>query len=184
MLESYVLNSIASRHNMDDLALKYLGISTVHFEDIAGKGAKQLTFNQIELDQAGDYAAEDADITLRLHEVLWPKLQAEQSLASVYEDIELPLVPILSRIERDGVLLDETQLHQQSRELEKRLSELEQDAFGLAGEEFNLGSTKQLQEIFFNKLGLPVLKKTPKGQPSTAASRTVPPTWSSGTAAW
>ncbi len=168
MLESYVLNSVASRHNMDDLALKYLGVNTVHFEDIAGKGAKQLTFNQIDLDKAGPYAAEDADITLRLHQVLFPKLEAEPSLLSVYTDIDLPLVPILSRVERDGVLLDEDQLHSQSKELEKRLSELEQEAYGLAGEEFNLGSTKQLQVIFFEKLGLPVIKKTPKGQPSTA----------------
>jgi DNA polymerase-1 len=168
MLESYVLNSVASRHNMDDLALNYLGLSTVHFEAIAGKGAKQLTFNQIELDKAGHYAAEDADITFRLHQVLWPRLQAEGRLASVYQDIEIPLVPILSDVERGGVLLDEEQLKLQSRELEKRLHELEQEAYGLAGEEFNLGSPKQLQQIFFEKLGLPVIKKTPKGQPSTA----------------
>jgi len=168
MLESYVLNSVASRHNMDDLALNYLGLSTVHFEDIAGKGAKQLTFNQIELDKAGHYAAEDADITFRLHQVLWPRLQAEGRLASVYQDIEIPLVPILSDVERGGVLLDEEQLKLQSRELEKRLHELEQEAYSLAGEEFNLGSPKQLQQIFFEKLGLPVIKKTPKGQPSTA----------------
>ncbi len=168
MLESYVLNSVASRHNMDDLALKYLGISTVHFEDIAGKGARQLTFNQINIDRAGHYAAEDADITLQLHQALWPKLEAEPALKSVYTDIELPLVPILSRVELDGVLLDEAQLQGQSKELEKRVSELEQTAYGLAGEEFNLGSPKQLQEIFFEKLGLPVIKKTPKGQPSTA----------------
>ncbi len=168
MLESYVLNSVASRHNMDDLALNYLGLSTVHFKDIAGKGAKQLTFNQIELDKAGHYAAEDADITFRLHQVLWPRLQAESGLVSVYEDIEIPLVPILSDVELGGVLLDEEQLKLQSRELEKRLHELEQEAYGLAGEEFNLGSPKQLQEVFFEKLGLPVIKKTPKGQPSTA----------------
>ena len=168
MLESYVLNSVASRHNMDDLALNYLGLSTVHFEDIAGKGAKQLTFNQIELDKAGHYAAEDADITFRLHQVLWPRLQAEGKLASVYQDIEIPLVPILSDVERGGVLLDEEQLKLQSRELEKHLHELEQEAYGLAGEEFNLGSPKQLQQIFFEKLDLPVIKKTPKGQPSTA----------------
>lgn len=168
MLESYVLNSVASRHNMDDLALKYLGINTVHFEDVAGKGAKQLTFNQIELEKAGHYAAEDADITWRLHETLYPKLQEQPGLFAVYSDIELPLVSILSRVERTGVLLDEDQLISQSKELEKRMSELEQEAFGLAGEEFNLGSTKQLQEIFFEKLGLPVVKKTPKGQPSTA----------------
>ena len=168
MLESYVLNSVASRHNMDDLALKYLGEITVHFEDIAGKGTKQLTFNQIELEKAGHYAAEDADITYRLHETLYPKLIEHPSLASVYADIEIPLVDILSRVERTGVLLDESQLSSQSKELEKRMSELEQEAYGLAGEEFNLGSTKQLQEIFFDKLGLPVIKKTPKGQPSTA----------------
>jgi len=168
MLESYVLNSVASRHNMDDLALNYLGLSTVHFEDIAGKGAKQLTFNQIELDKAGHYAAEDADITFRLHRVLWPRLQAESRLASVYQDIEIPLVPILADVERGGVLLDEEQLKQQSRELEKQLHELEQEAYGLAGVEFNLGSPKQLQQIFFEKLELPVIKKTPKGQPSTA----------------
>ena len=168
MLESYVLNSVASRHNMDDLALNYLGLSTVHFEDIAGKGAKQLTFNQIDLDKAGHYAAEDADITFRLHRVLWPRLQAERRLASVYQDIEIPLVPILADVERGGVLLDEEQLKQQSRELEKQLHELEQEAYGLAGVEFNLGSPKQLQQIFFEKLELPVIKKTPKGQPSTA----------------
>ena len=168
MLESYVLNSVASRHNMDDLALKYLGISTVHFEDIAGKGARQLTFNQIDVEKAGHYAAEDADITLQLHQVLWPKLEAEPSLKSVYLDIELPLVPVLSRVELAGVLLDEAQLQNQSQELEQRLSELEQQAYALAGEEFNLGSTKQLQEIFFDKLSLPIIKKTPKGQPSTA----------------
>lgn len=168
MLESYVLNSVASRHNMDDLALKYLGETTVHFEDIAGKGAKQLTFNQIELDKAGPYAAEDADITFRLHETLYAKLSQDSSLISVFADIEMPLVKILSHVERTGVLLDEEQLDRQSTELEKRLADLQQEAFGLAGEEFNLGSPKQLQEIFFEKLGLPVIKKTPKGQPSTA----------------
>ncbi|SVC16091.1 uncharacterized protein METZ01_LOCUS268945, partial [marine metagenome] len=131
MLESYVLNSVASRHNMDDLALKYLGEITVHFEDIAGKGAKQLTFNQIELEKAGHYAAEDADITYRLHETLYPKLIEHPSLASVYADIEIPLVDILSRVERTGVLLDESQLSSQSKELEKRMSELEQEAYGL-----------------------------------------------------
>lgn len=168
MLQSYVLNSVASRHNMDDLALKYLGLSTVKFEDIAGKGAKQLKFNQIDLEQAAPYAAEDADITWRLFEVLWSRLQEHERLASVYTDIDLPLVPILSRIERTGVLLDEGQLVAQSKELEKRLAELQQEAYGLAGEEFNLGSPKQLQQIFFEKLGLPIIKKTPKGQPSTA----------------
>ena len=168
MLESYVLNSVDSRHNMDDLALKHLGITTTHFEDIAGKGVKQLSFNQIELDKAGHYAAEDADITLRLHHKLWPKLEAVPSLASIYTDLELPLIRVLSRVERQGVLVDERQLAQQSSELEKRLVELEQEAYGLAGEEFNLGSPKQLQEILFEKQGITPIKKTPKGQPSTA----------------
>ena len=168
MLESYVLNSIASRHNLDDLALKYLGVTTIHFEDIAGKGAKQLTFNQVHLDQAGPYAAEDADIALQLHGAIWPRLEALPRLKSVFEDIELPLVSVLSRMERNGVLIDEALLKQQSVELESRMKSLEEEAFSLAGEEFNLGSPKQLQEIFFDKLKLPVLRKTPKGQPSTA----------------
>ncbi|HKI75450.1 MAG TPA: DNA polymerase I [Pseudomonadales bacterium] len=168
MLESYVLNSIASRHNLDDLALKYLGISTIHFEDIAGKGAKQITFNQVPLDQAGPYAAEDADVTLKLHEAIWPKLQALPTLKQVFEDIELPLVSVLSRMERNGVLIDKALLAAQSKELQKRMTDLEQEAYSLAGEEFNLGSPKQLQQIFFEKLELPVLRKTPKGQPSTA----------------
>ena len=168
MLESYVLNSIASRHNMDDLALKYLGTHTIHFEDIAGKGAKQITFDQIDLDLAGEYAAEDADITLKLHNVLWPKLEAEPALREVFTSIELPALSVLSRIERNGVLLDAEMLNSQSQSLQVRLTELEQQAYTLAGEEFNLGSPKQLQTIFFEKLSLPVLKKTPKGQPSTA----------------
>lgn len=168
MLESYVLNSIASRHNLDDLALKYLGISTTHFEDIAGKGAKQVTFNKVDLDQAGHYAAEDADVALRLHGAIWPKLESIPSLRSVYQDIELPLASILSRVERNGVLLDVSLLATQSKELDQRMSELTQEAYALAGQEFNLGSPKQLQEIFFEKLELPVLRKTPKGQPSTA----------------
>ena len=168
MLESYVLNSVASRHNLDSLALKYLGVNTVQYEDIAGKGVKQLGFNQIALDKAAHYAAEDADITFQLHAVLWPKLKAEASLAKIYTDIELPLLPVLLRIERCGVLLDEAQLNVQSQELAKLLAELEQEAFGLAGEEFNLGSPKQLQEILFEKGGIKPLKKTPTGQPSTA----------------
>jgi len=168
MLESYVLNSVASRHNMDDLALKYLGLSTIHFEDIAGKGKKQVTFDKIDLDIAGEYAAEDADITLRLHQVLWPKLEAEPSLKKVFEEIELPVLSILSRIERTGVLLNQTLLRDQSKALGIRLKELEQEAYEHAGEEFNLGSPKQLQRIFFEKLELPIIKKTPKGQPSTA----------------
>lgn len=168
MLESYILNSVASRHNMDDLALKYLGRETIHFEDIAGKGVKQLTFNQVAVDIAANYAAEDADITLQLHQVLWPKLEATPSLKSVFSDIELPLVSILSNIERNGVLLDEELLNNQSKELQERMTGLEQEAYSLAGEEFNLGSPKQLQQIFFEKLQLPIIKKTPKGQPSTA----------------
>ncbi len=168
MLESYVLNSVASRHNMDDLAMKYLGLSTTHFEDIAGKGAKQLTFDQIPLDVAGDYAAEDADITLQLHQTIWPKLSQEDSLSSVFTDIELPLLSVLSRVERTGVLLDVDLLNAQSEELKTRMEELTEEAYSLAGEEFNLGSPKQLQAIFFEKLQLPVIKKTPKGQPSTA----------------
>ncbi len=168
MLESYVLNSVASRHNLDDLALKYLGLGTTHFEDVAGKGAKQLTFNEVPLEQAGPYAAEDADVTLRLHEAIWPRLSAEPGLRSVFEDIELPLVTVLSRIERNGVLLDSALLMEQSRELAERMQKLTEEAFELAGEKFNLGSPKQLQQIFFEKLKLPVLRKTPKGQPSTA----------------
>jgi DNA polymerase-1 len=168
MLESYVFNSVASRHNLDDLALKYLGESTTHFEDIAGKGAKQITFNEVPVEQAGPYAAEDADIALRLHEAIWPRLSSEENLKYVFEEIELPLVPVLSRIERNGVLLNTDLLKQQSAELDKRMETLKGEAYSLAGEEFNLGSPKQLQEIFFEKLKLPVLRKTPKGQPSTA----------------
>lgn len=168
MLESYVLNSVASRHNMDDLALKYLGKSTIAFEEVAGKGAKQKTFDQVEIDIAASYAAEDADITLQLHETLWPKLTATPTLQRVFETIELPLVSVLSRIERNGVLLDSGLLNRQSIKLSQRLDALEREAYDLAGEPFNLGSPKQLQTIFFEKLQLPVKKKTPTGQPSTA----------------
>jgi DNA polymerase-1 len=170
MLESYVLDSTASRHDMDTLALKHLSHKTIHYEDIAGKGVKQLTFNEIDIDKAATYAAEDADITFRLHETLWPRLQQTPSLVSVFREIEMPLVPVLSRIERRGVLLDVDMLKQQSREFEKRLLELEREAHKEAGEVFNLGSPKQLQAILFDKLGLPVVSKTPKGQPSTAES--------------
>ena len=168
MLESYVLDSTGTRHDMDSLALKYLGHSTIHFEDIAGKGAKQLTFNQIKLEEAGPYAAEDADVTLRLHAALRPKLEQHAALCKVLDDIEIPLVPILSRIERNGALLDRARLEQQSGELGIRLQELEREAHELAGTEFNLGSPKQLGEILFERQALPVLKKTPKGAPSTA----------------
>lgn len=168
MLESYVIDSAGSRHDMDTLALKYLGESTIHFKDIAGKGAGQLTFNQIELEQAAPYAAEDADVTLRLHRALWPKLEAEPALRSVFEAIEMPLMPVISRIERNGVQVDAALLGQHSEELGARITELELEAHELAGEAFNLGSPKQLGAILFEKLGLPVIKKTPKGQPSTA----------------
>ena len=168
MLESYVLNSVATRHDMDSLAQKYLGLTTVSFQDIAGKGVKQLTFDQIALEQAGPYAAEDADVTLRLHQTLHEKLAAIPSLASVLSDIEMPLVPVLARIERQGALVDDKLLGEQSVELGNKLVALEREAFEIAGEEFNLGSPKQLGVILYEKLGYPVLKKTAKGQPSTA----------------
>lgn len=168
MLESYVFNSVGTRHDMDSLALKYLGHKTISFEDIAGKGKNQLTFNQIELEKAAPYAAEDADITLRLHQHLWPLIEKENRLKQVFTEIELPLLSVLSRIERTGVHIDGDMLAKQSIEIEKRLGELEQQAFEIAGEEFNLSSTKQLQAILFDKLELPVIKKTPKGAPSTA----------------
>ncbi|MCL1140490.1 DNA polymerase I [Shewanella pneumatophori] len=168
MLESYVFNSVASKHNMDDLALKYLGHKNISFEEIAGKGAKQLTFNQIPLETAAPYAAEDADITLRLHQHLWARLEKQTELAGVFSDIELPLVNILSDIERQGVLIDSMLLGQQSEELARKIDELEHKAHEIAGQPFNLSSPKQLQELFFDKLGYPVIKKTPKGAPSTA----------------
>lgn len=168
MLESYVVNSVVSRHDMDSLALKYLGHKNISFEDIAGKGAKQLTFNQIDLDTASPYAAEDADITLRLHQNLWPRLESEPELASVFTEIELPLIQILSSMERNGVLIDSLLLSQQSEELSRKIDDLEQKAYEIAGEKFNLGSPKQLQVLFFEKLGYPIIKKTPKGAPSTA----------------
>ncbi|WP_245673257.1 DNA polymerase I [Endozoicomonas ascidiicola] len=168
MLESYVLNSVGTRHNMDALADHYLDYKTIKYEDIAGKGAKQLTFNQIELEKAGPYAAEDADITLRLHQAIWEQLKTEPSLETVFKTIEMPLVDILSRIERQGALVDASLLNQQSLEIGQRLKELEKAAHDEAGQEFNLSSPKQLQELLFDKLQLPVIKKTPKGQPSTA----------------
>ncbi|MEC4559335.1 DNA polymerase I [Pseudomonas inefficax] len=168
MLESYVLNSTATRHDMDSLAQKYLDHTTIAFEDIAGKGAKQLTFNQIHLDKAGPYAAEDADITLRLHQALQARLAQTPSVQPVLMDIEMPLVPVLARIERQGALVDAELLQVQSGELGVKMAELEQRAYELAGEEFNLGSPKQLGAILYDKLGMPVLSKTTKGQPSTA----------------
>ena len=168
MLESYVLNSVATRHDMDSVARQYLGRETIHYEDVAGKGAKQLTFNQVDLESAAPYAAEDADITLQLHEALWKQLNEFPRLKSVYEDIEQPLVPILLAMEETGVLVDRKMLTTQSGELAKKMVELEAKAHKLAGGPFNLGSPKQLQEILFDRLGLPVVRKTPKGQPSTA----------------
>ena len=170
MLESYVLDSTATRHDMDSLALKYLGHRTIHFEDIAGKGAKQLTFNQIPIEQAGPYAAEDADVTLRLHRALRPRLEERPSLAALCDTVEVPLVPVLSRVERNGVRIDVRRLNQQSAELAQRMREIELAAHECAGGPFNLGSAKQIRTILFENLGLPVRAKTPKGQPSTAES--------------
>lgn len=167
MLESYVLNSVSNRHDMDTLAEKHLNHKTTTFEEIAGKGKGQLTFNQIEVEQATLYAAEDADITLLLHQALYPQIEAIEPLKHVYRDIEMPLVPVLSRMERKGVLIDAQVLAAQSQEITQRLAEIEKETFALAGQEFNLSSPKQLQEILFDKLQLPVIKKTPKGAPST-----------------
>ncbi|HIE5767303.1 TPA: DNA polymerase I [Proteus mirabilis] len=167
MLESYVLNSVSNRHDMDTLAEKHLNHKTTTFEEIAGKGKGQLTFNQIEVEQATLYAAEDADITLLLHQALYSQIEAIEPLKHVYRDIEMPLVPVLSRMERKGVLIDAQVLAAQSQEITQRLAEIEKETFALAGQEFNLSSPKQLQEILFDKLQLPVIKKTPKGAPST-----------------
>ena len=168
MLESYVLNSTATRHDMNSTAHKYLNLETIRFEDVAGKGAGQLRFDQVDLDRAAPYAAEDADITLRLHRKLWPMLEATGSLAKLYTSIEQPLVPVLQRIEHRGVLVDEKRLAKQSTELTKKIAALEKKVHKEAGRKFNLGSPKQLQELLFDELGLPVIRKTPKGQPSTA----------------
>ncbi len=170
MLESYVLDSTATRHDMDSLSLKYLNHQTIHFEDIAGKGKKQITFDAIDLEQAAPYAAEDADITLQLHQTLWSMVQKQKPLVSVLKDIEMPLVPVLSRMERLGVLIDVNMLHAQSKQLAIRIEELQQEIYKEAGEEFNVASPKQLQVILFEKKGLPIISKTPKGQPSTAES--------------
>ena len=167
MLESYVVDS-TSRHDMDTLAQKYLGVTTIHFEDVAGKGAKQITFDKVPLEQAGPYAAEDADITLRLHQVLADKLAAEQSLQKVYREIELPLLNVLQRMEHTGVKVDVDMLKAQSEELSVSIDEIKAKAYELAGEEFNLASPKQIQHILFEKMEIPVIRKTPKGQPSTA----------------
>lgn len=168
MLESYILDSVAGRHDMDSLSERWLKHKTITFEEIAGKGKNQLTFNQIALEEAGRYAAEDADVTLQLHLKMWPKLQQSEGPLNVFKNIEMPLVPVLSRVERNGVKIDPTVLHAHSQEIAKRLIELEQKAYEIAGEEFNLSSPKQLQTILFEKQGIKPLKKTPGGAPSTS----------------
>ena len=168
MLESYVLNSTATRHDLDSTALKYLGVETIHYEDVAGKGAKQLSFNDVPVDRAAEYSAEDSDVALRLHRALWPQLEAVPALAKLYREIEQPLVPVLLDMEHLGVLIDVEMLRRQSGELAKSLVELERRAHEVAGQSFNVDSPKQLQEVLFGKLGLPVKRKTPSGQPSTA----------------
>ena len=170
MLESYVLNSTATRHNLNAVAKRYLNLDTTSYEDVAGKGAKQIGFNQVSLEDAIRYAAEDADVSFQLHQTLHPKLMAINSLAKLYTNIEAPLLKVLQTIERNGVLIDESMLQKQSDQFAITLKELESKAYSLAGAEFNLNSPKQLQEILYDKLSLPILKKTPKGQPSTAES--------------
>jgi DNA polymerase-1 len=170
MLESYVLDATATRHDMDSLAEKYLGHRTIHYEDVAGKGARQIGFDQVPIESAAEYAAEDADVTLRLHRALWPQLEAVPPLATLLRTLEMPLVPVLSRMERRGVRVDAAMLAVQSRELAARMHALEQRAHGVAGSPFNLGSPKQIGEILYERLGAPVLAKTPTGAPSTAES--------------
>jgi DNA polymerase-1 len=170
MLESYVLNSTATKHNMDDLAKTYLGLKTISYEDVTGKGAKQIGFQEVNIEQATAYAAEDADITLRLHQVLSGKLREFPRLNTLYRELEIPLVPVLGRIERNGVLIDSHLLAEQSLEMASQMMTVEQQAHDIAGQIFNLGSPKQIQEILYDKLNLPVLKKTPTGQPSTDES--------------
>ncbi len=168
MLESYVWNSVASRHDMDSVAQRYLGIETIHYEDVAGKGAKQITFNQVPVDRAAEYSAEDADVTMRLHRTLWPAIEGVPALRALYEQFEQPLVPVLTRMEHRGVLIDREMLRIQSGEIAKKIMQLEQQAHGVAGQPFNLDSPKQLGYILYEKLGIPALRKTPTGQPSTA----------------
>ena len=168
MLESYVIDAVGSRHDMGSLALKYLGQRVISFEEVAGKGAKQVSFDHVDIERAAAYAAEDADVTLRLHDALTSRLAAEPRLREVYETLELPLVPVLSKIERNGAFINVDRLRAQSKELTERLVVLEATACDLAGQPFNLASPKQLGEILFEKLELPVIKKTPKGAPSTA----------------
>ncbi len=168
MLQSYVLDSTASRHDMDSLALKYLGRSTIKYEEVAGKGAKQVLFSEVPIETAGPYAAEDAEVTFALHQELWSRLQPTPELAALYQEMEIPLLSVIQRIERIGVLVDAAMLQLQSSELAQKLAQLEKQAYEEAGEVFNLGSPKQIQAILFEKLDLPIIKKTPKGQPSTA----------------
>ena len=167
MLESYVFNSSGNRHDLDTLAKKYLDVDTIVYEQVTGKGARQIPFAQVDVQRAGDYAAEDADVTLRLHQALWPQLEAAPRLKSVFEDIEMPLVPVLARMEQTGVLIDVDKLRTQSGELGRRMLELQQRAFGMAGRHFSLDSPKQLQQLLYDELKLPALFKTPSGQPST-----------------
>lgn len=168
LLESYVLDSASNNHDMDSLALKYLAWKTISYEEVAGKGAKQITFNAVPVDQASTYAAEDADVTLQLHQILSPRIKKEKGLREIFEKIEMPLIPVLARMERNGVLIDAKKLRQQSQELEKRLQELAVQTVALAGKSFNINSPKQLQQVLFEDLKIPVLQKTPTGQPSTA----------------
>ena len=168
LLQEEVLDAAGNRHDMDTLAEKYLGHQTIKFSDVAGKGKGQITFNQVSIDKAAEYSAEDADITLRLHQALYPRVEAEPALKRVYEEIEMPLVPVLATMEQAGVKLDVPLLRKISAELAQKMDELQAAAFVEAGSEFNLGSPKQLQTILFEKLQLPVLGKTPKGEPSTA----------------
>jgi DNA polymerase-1 len=170
MLESYVLNSTASRHDMDSLAEQHLGVKTIRYEDVAGKGAKQIPFDQVPVESAAPYAAEDADVTLRLHHALWPLLCAEPALKRLYETIEMPLVEVLCTMERNGVAVDAAMLKRQGRELAGRMAELERQAQDAAGQPFNIGSPRQIQSILYEKMNLPVLERTPGGQPSTAES--------------
>jgi DNA polymerase I len=170
MLESYVLNSTATKHNMDDIAKEYLGVTTIHYEDVAGKGAKQISFQEVQLEQATPYAAEDADITFRIHQALLPKLQQIPSLYALYQDMEIPLIPVLERIESNGVLIDSAMLAQQSLEIASKVASIELHAHNLVGRAFNIGSPKQIQEILYDQQKLPVIKKTPTGQPSTDES--------------
>ncbi|MBS1270792.1 MAG: DNA polymerase I [Gammaproteobacteria bacterium] len=168
MLESYVLDSVANRHDMDTLSLKYLGHKTISYEDVAGKGKGQRTFNEVPLEQAVEYACEDADITFRLHQALWPRLEKQERLAELFERIEMPLIPVLAAMEQNGVRVDVKMLAKHGKQLARQIDELEQQAYEQAGTAFNIGSPKQIQEVLYERLGLPVLRKTPKGQPSTA----------------